>query len=67
MKAGYDARIRAKAEKEQERLREEEERRKDEEARRTDPGNWLREVRKQHEVSRSRASQEKELMSGRRT
>lgn len=51
MKAGYDARIRAKAEKEQERLREAEEQMRDEEARRTDPESWLREVRKQHEVS----------------
>lgn len=51
MKAGYDARIRAKAEKEHDRLVAAEAKRKDEEARLTDPQGWLRGVRKQHEVS----------------
>ncbi|ORY89031.1 hypothetical protein BCR35DRAFT_262595 [Leucosporidium creatinivorum] len=49
MKAGYDARIRAKAEKEHDRLVAAEAKRKDEEARLTDPQGWLRGVRKQHE------------------
>lgn len=50
MKAGYDARIRAKAEKERDRLVEEEDKRKDEEARRTDPQAWLDEQRTKHMV-----------------
>lgn len=50
MKAGYDARIRAKAERDAEKLRVAEEKEKDEEARRTDPAGWLEAVRRQHEV-----------------
>lgn len=51
MKAGYDARIRAKAEKEHDRMVAEEARRRDEEARLTDPQGWLRSMRQKHEVS----------------
>jgi actin-related protein 5 len=50
MKAGYDARIRLKAEKEEERRRVEEERRRDEELRTNDFPKWLEGLRKQHEV-----------------
>ncbi|BGP01976.1 Actin-related protein 5 [Rhodotorula toruloides] len=49
MKAGYDARIRLKAEKEEERRRVEEERRRDEELRTNDFPRWLEGLRKQHE------------------
>ncbi|KAI5479257.1 actin-related protein 5 [Pseudohyphozyma bogoriensis] len=49
MKAGYDARIRAKAERDLEKAREAEAKRLDEEARRTDPEGWLRSVRSKHE------------------
>lgn len=56
MKAGYDARIRLKAEKDQERRRVEEERRRDEELRLNDFPKWLQGLREQHEVgSHSRA------------
>lgn len=51
MKAGYDARIRAKAERDQEKAREAEAKRLDEEARTTDPQRWLVEIRQRHEVS----------------
>ena len=50
MKAGYDARIRAKTEKDAEKLRVAEEKRLDEAARTTDPVAWLQEVRQLHEV-----------------
>lgn len=50
MKAGYDARIRAKTEKDAEKLRVAEEARLDEEARQTDPVGWLEQLRQQHEV-----------------
>lgn len=50
MKAGYDARIRLKAEKDEERLRAEEERRRDEELRTNDFGAWLKGLREQHQV-----------------
>lgn len=49
MKAGYDARIRAKAERDQEKAREAEAKRLDEEARTTDPQRWLVEIRQRHE------------------
>lgn len=55
MKAGYDARIRAKAEREEERVRLEEESRLDDEERKTDPVGWLKGLRKQHEVSIDRS------------
>lgn len=50
MKAGYDARIRAKAEREVDKARLAEETRIDEERRRDDMAGWLREVRREHEV-----------------
>lgn len=50
MKAGYDARIRAKAEREVDKARLAEEKRIDEERRRDDMAGWLREVRREHEV-----------------
>jgi actin-related protein 5 len=50
MKAGYDARIRAKAGREQDRLREEEEQKADQEAMKTDHAGWLNEIRKSHTV-----------------
>lgn len=59
MKAGYDARIRAKAEKEADRLRQEVERLREEEERRSDYAGWLKNLRKEHEVSFSLA-----MMSG---
>ncbi|GAA5878506.1 hypothetical protein JCM8547_008434 [Rhodosporidiobolus lusitaniae] len=49
MKAGYDARIRLKAEKEEERRRIEEERRRDEELRKEDFGEWVKGVRAEHQ------------------
>lgn len=49
MKAGHDARQRAKAEREAEKLRLEEEQRKDAEARLANPEEWLSKVRAQHE------------------
>ncbi|GJN92559.1 hypothetical protein Rhopal_005589-T1 [Rhodotorula paludigena] len=49
MKAGYDARIRLKAEKDEERLRAEEERRRDDELRTNDFGAWLKGLREQHQ------------------
>lgn len=61
MKAGYDARIRAKAEKEHDRMVAEEARRKDEEARLTDPQGWLRSVRQKHEASRCSFDREEVL------
>ncbi|BGP50256.1 Actin-related protein 5 [Rhodotorula kratochvilovae] len=48
MKAGYDARIRLKAEKDEERRRAEEERRADEELRTGDFEGWLRKLRGEH-------------------
>lgn len=50
MKAGYDARIRLKAEKDEERRRVEDERRRDEELRQNDFPRWLQGLREQHEV-----------------
>ncbi|SCV71534.1 BQ2448_3122 [Microbotryum intermedium] len=49
MKAGYDARIRMKAEKEHENLIEQQRRRLDEEKRRTDFDGWISGMRKEHE------------------
>lgn len=49
MKAGYDARIRLKAEKDEERRRVEDERRRDEELRQNDFPRWLQGLREQHE------------------
>ncbi|GAA6061978.1 hypothetical protein JCM10212_005222 [Sporobolomyces blumeae] len=49
MKAGYDARIRMKAEKEEERLRKEEEERRDRELREGDFERWLKGLRDEHE------------------
>ncbi|EGG12911.1 uncharacterized protein MELLADRAFT_32515, partial [Melampsora larici-populina 98AG31] len=49
MKAGHDARQRAKAEREAEKLRLEEDQRKDAEARLANPEGWLAKVRAQHE------------------
>ncbi|KAG0151386.1 hypothetical protein CROQUDRAFT_71845 [Cronartium quercuum f. sp. fusiforme G11] len=49
MKAGHDARQRAKAEREAEKLRLEEEQRREEEARQADPEQWLSKVRSHHE------------------
>ncbi|BGP57001.1 hypothetical protein JCM8202_004564 [Rhodotorula sphaerocarpa] len=48
MKAGYDARIRLKAEKDEERRRKEEERRRDEDLRQNDFPRWLQGLREQH-------------------
>jgi actin-related protein 5 len=53
MKAGYDARIRAKVEREADRTAKVEASRLDDEERKTDPAGWLRGLRKQHEVSPS--------------
>ncbi|SGY61894.1 BQ5605_C007g04619 [Microbotryum silenes-dioicae] len=53
MKAGYDARIRMKAEKEQENLIEQERRRLDDEKRITDFEGWIGGMRKEHEVRES--------------
>jgi len=50
MKAGYDARIRMKAEKEEEKRRKEEEERRDRELRERDPEKWLANLREEHEV-----------------
>lgn len=50
MKAGYDARIRLKAEKDEERRRKEEERRRDEDLRQNDFPRWLQGLREQHGV-----------------
>ncbi|GAA6043983.1 hypothetical protein JCM8097_003422 [Rhodosporidiobolus ruineniae] len=49
MKAGYDARIRLKAEKEEERRRAAEEKERDERLRREDFGEWVRGLRGEHE------------------
>ncbi|GAA5936627.1 hypothetical protein JCM1841_004631 [Sporobolomyces salmonicolor] len=49
MKAGYDARIRLKAEKEEERRRVEERERRDRELRESDFGKWLDGLRREHE------------------
>ncbi|GAA5859405.1 hypothetical protein JCM1840_004599 [Sporobolomyces johnsonii] len=49
MKAGYDARIRLKAEKEEERRRVEERERRDRELRESDFGKWLAGLRREHE------------------
>ncbi|GAA5961809.1 hypothetical protein JCM21900_003317 [Sporobolomyces salmonicolor] len=49
MKAGYDARIRLKAEKEDERRRVEERERRDRELRESDFGKWLDGLRREHE------------------
>lgn len=51
MKAGYDARIRLKAEKDEERRRVEDARRRDEELRQNDFPRWLQGLREQHEVN----------------
>lgn len=50
MKAGYDARIRAKAERDNEKRLAEEERRRDQEMRDNDFQGWLRNLRMQHGV-----------------
>lgn len=50
MKAGYDARMRAKAEKGEEKRRAEEEKRADEEARLNDPREWAKTTRKEYAV-----------------
>lgn len=50
MKAGYDARIRLKAEKEEERRRAEEEQRADDELRTGDFEGWLNKLRTEHRV-----------------
>lgn len=51
MKAGYDARNRAKIEKEEERKAAEEQHRRDEEERRNDPRAWAAKIRHEYEVS----------------
>lgn len=51
MKAGYDARNRAKVEKEEERRAAEEQHRRDEEERRNDPRAWAAKIRQEYEVS----------------
>ncbi|BGP34011.1 Actin-related protein 5 [Rhodotorula toruloides] len=61
MKAGYDARIRLKAEKEEERRRVEEERRRDEELRTNDFPRWLEGLRKQHEDILEKIKERKKL------
>jgi actin-related protein 5 len=50
MKAGYDARIRARAEKEAEKLRKEAEEREAEAFRIEHPEQWLADLREQYEV-----------------
>ncbi|BGP18453.1 Actin-related protein 5 [Rhodosporidiobolus nylandii] len=61
MKAGYDARIRMKAEKEEEKRRAEQERVEDESLRRRDFGRWLEGVRGEHQevLHRIRARKER--------
>ncbi|POY73163.1 hypothetical protein BMF94_3793 [Rhodotorula taiwanensis] len=61
MKAGYDARIRLKAEKDQERRRVEEERRRDEELRLNDFPKWLQGLREQHEDILEKIKERKKL------
>ncbi|BGP26386.1 actin-related protein 5 [Rhodotorula toruloides] len=61
MKAGYDARIRLKAEKEEERRRIEEECRRDEELRMNDFPRWLEGLRKQHEDILEKIKERKKL------
>lgn len=51
LKAGYDARQRAKAEKMEEKRQEEERRRKDEEERTQNPAGWAQNRRAEYEVS----------------
>lgn len=51
MKAGYDARMRVKAEKAEERRLEEEARKQDEEDRMQDPIGWAKSRRQEYEVS----------------
>lgn len=50
MKAGYDARIRAKAERDLEKERAAESKRVDDEFRASDPQGWLNDLRRRHEV-----------------
>lgn len=50
MKAGYDARVRAKAEREAEKQKAEAERKADEEARLKNPEQWKADLRQRHEV-----------------
>ncbi|KAM0754182.1 putative chromatin remodeling complex subunit Arp5 [Meredithblackwellia eburnea MCA 4105] len=61
MKAGYDARVRAKAERDAEKLRVAEEKRKDEEMRRDDFNGWLGGVRKTHEDVMLRIKERKKM------
>ena len=51
MKAGWEARVKIREEKQREKDRQEEEIRKEEEERMTDPAGWARKMRLQHEVS----------------
>lgn len=50
MKAGWEARVKIREEKQREKDRVEEERRQEEEERATDPEGWARKMRLQHEV-----------------
>lgn len=59
MKAGYDARIRQKAERDEARLREAEERRLDEEMRSNDPQGWLEGLRQKHQDAMERIKERK--------
>ena len=53
MKAGYDARIRARLEKDRERGEKEAEERREEEERNLDLAAWSLKLRQQHEVGRT--------------
>jgi len=61
MKAGYDARIRAKTERDEERIREAERIRLDAEFRAADPQGWLASIRRQHERLMDRIEERKKL------
>lgn len=61
MKAGYDARIRAKAERDEERIREAERVRLDAEFRASDPQGWLASLRRSHERLMARIKERKKL------
>ena len=61
MKAGYDARLRAKAEKEEERRQQEEEIKRDEEERLNDPKGWSARMRAEYDDAINRIKERKRL------